>query len=65
MMLPVEFPTVASLALFYADPGSGALLWQLIGSFFIGLLFYFRRFAVWLTPRGGNKRSHDVVGDQE
>lgn len=65
MMLPLEFPIVGSLALFYADPGSGALLWQLIGSFFIGLLFYFRRFAAWMSPRGGNKRSHDAVGDQK
>lgn len=27
----------------YTDPGSGLLLWQILGSFFIGLLFYFRR----------------------
>jgi hypothetical protein len=27
----------------YADPGSGLLLWQLLGSFLIGLSFYFRR----------------------
>jgi len=27
----------------YTDPGSGILLFQLLGSFFIGLLFYFRR----------------------
>jgi len=29
----------------YADPGSGLLLWQLLGSFLIGLSFYFRRIA--------------------
>jgi hypothetical protein len=27
----------------YSDPGSGAMLWQLTVSFFIGLMFYFRR----------------------
>ena len=27
----------------YSDPGSGIMLWQLTVSFFIGLLFYFRR----------------------
>jgi len=34
----------------YADPGSGALLWQLVGSFFVGLLFYARRLASWVKP---------------
>jgi hypothetical protein len=28
----------------YSDPGSGIMMWQLTVSFFIGLLFYFRRF---------------------
>jgi len=28
----------------YADPGSGLMLWQLAVSFFIGLLFYCKRF---------------------
>ncbi len=65
MMLPLEHRAITSLALFYADPGSGALLWQLIGSFFIGLLFYLRRFAVWLTPKDGSKRSDDAIGDQK
>lgn len=32
-----------SIAHAYTDPGSGFLLWQLLGSFFIGLLFYLRR----------------------
>ncbi len=41
MLLP-DFRAFAGF-LFYADPGSGALLWQLIGSFFMGLLFYSRR----------------------
>lgn len=27
----------------YSDPGSGIMLWQLTVSFFIGLLFYFRK----------------------
>ncbi len=39
---------------FYADPGSGALLWQLIGSFFLGLTFYVGRFLRWLRPGGGH-----------
>ena len=50
----------------YADPGSGALLWQLIGSFFIGLLFYFRRIAAWISPaRGDDKRSQDALSHEK
>jgi hypothetical protein len=39
----ILFLTLPSLAYAYSDPGSGLLLWQLLGSFFIGLLFYVRR----------------------
>jgi hypothetical protein len=28
----------------YSDPGSGLMMWQLAASFFVGLLFYFKRF---------------------
>ncbi len=52
-------------AVFYADPGSGALLWQLIGSFFIGFLFYVRRFTRWLTERTGEKQSDHAVGAKQ
>ena len=38
--------------MFYADPGSGALLWQLVASFIIGLGFYVRRFTNWVKPAG-------------
>lgn len=65
MMAPFMMRSPHALALFYADPGSGALLWQLIGSFFIGLLFYFRRFAAWISPRGGHKRSQDAVSNEK
>ena len=33
---------VNQVALFYADPGSGMLLWQLITASALGLLFYAR-----------------------
>ena len=65
MMTALGIPNLNLLALFYADPGSGALLWQLIGSFFIGLLFYFRRFAAWISPSDGRKRSQDALSDQK
>ncbi len=65
LMVPLSLKTANLLAVFYADPGSGALLWQLIGSFFIGLLFYFRRFAAWLSPGGDQKRSKDALSNEE
>jgi hypothetical protein len=43
-----------SMCLAYIDPGSGALLWQMIMAFAIGTLFYikkFRRFLVVLVRR--------------
>ena len=33
----------------YTDPGSGALLWQLLLGAATGSLFYFRRFVDWFT----------------
>ena len=65
MMAAFAIRNLNLFALFYADPGSGALLWQLIGSFFIGLLFYFRRFAAWISPRGDHKRSQDALSNQK
>lgn len=65
MLIPLGLKTANPLAMFYADPGSGALLWQLIGSFFIGLLFYFRRIAAWLSPRGDQKRSQDALSNEK
>lgn len=32
------------LLFLYADPGSGALLWQALVAGFIGLMYYLRRF---------------------
>jgi hypothetical protein len=33
--------------LLYADPGSGALIWQSLVAVFIGAMFYLRRLAGW------------------
>lgn len=35
----------------YTDPGSGLLLWQMIGAAFVGSLFYLRRTFGWLKIR--------------
>jgi hypothetical protein len=35
----------------YVDPGSGALVWQLMVGGFVGFLFYFRRIGSWFKNR--------------
>jgi hypothetical protein len=35
----------------YTDPGSGALLWQIIASAFVGLMFYGRKVLNWTRRR--------------
>ncbi len=40
LVLLIAIPAIANA---YTDPGSGLLLWQLLGSFVIGLGFYFRQ----------------------
>ena len=39
LMVFLEAPLKA-----YADPGSGLLLWQLAGAFFLGLVYHVRKF---------------------
>lgn len=34
-------------ALAYTDPGTGALIWQMLAVGFVGLLFYARKFTAW------------------
>jgi hypothetical protein len=35
----------------YTDPGSGALIWQMLVAGVVGAAFYFRRFTSWLKRR--------------
>jgi hypothetical protein len=35
----------------YADPGSGAVLWQLFFASVVSIGFHFRKIRVWLTNR--------------
>jgi hypothetical protein len=39
----------------YTDPGSGAMIWQMLVAGFVGLMFYFRRFTSWLRNRKGSR----------
>lgn len=34
-------------AMAYTDPGSGALLWQLVMAAFLGSMFYLRKLTAW------------------
>jgi len=45
----------------YADPGSGAMLWQVAAAGMIGALFYVRRFMNWLREHSPF-RSERVLG---
>ncbi len=35
----------------YTDPGSGALIWQMLVAGFVGVMFYFRRFLGWFRKK--------------
>ncbi len=35
----------------YTDPGSGALIWQMLVAGFVGAMFYFRKFTSWFRAR--------------
>jgi hypothetical protein len=39
----------------YADPGSGALIWQMLVAGLVGVSFYFRRITAWFKNRKGPK----------
>jgi hypothetical protein len=36
----------------YTDPGTGAMIWQMLVAGFVGAAFYFRRFSVWFKSKG-------------
>jgi hypothetical protein len=37
----------------YTDPGTGALIWQMLVAGVVGVGFYFRRITTWLKNRKG------------
>jgi hypothetical protein len=49
LMLVVILTAAEPRAYGYADPGSGLLLWQMLGAMVVGSLFYVRRFFRWLA----------------
>jgi hypothetical protein len=50
---------VSFLLLFYTDPGTGALLWQLMVASLIGGAFYARRVMRLVKSRIGGRRRND------
>ena len=47
LLVAFEKPAAA-----YADPGTGALLWQMLAAGFVGVIFYFRRITAWFKRKG-------------
>ena len=45
----------------YTDPGSGALLWQLLVGAALGLLFYFRKIMYWVRTRVSGVKNSSAV----
>lgn len=39
----------------YTDPGSGALIWQMLAAGFFGTMFYLRRIIGWFRSKGDRK----------
>ena len=58
---------IHTLAFLYTDPGSGALIWQLLVASFVGGLFYVRSFIRRITAMISGRKSivqsdqHSVV----
>jgi len=46
LLLVAAFPLKA-----YADPGSGLMIWQIAGAFFLGCLYQAQRFLIRLRKR--------------
>jgi hypothetical protein len=61
--LPYRAMVLIALAMFaterqacaYTDPGSGALIWQMLVAGLVGVGFYFRRITAWFKNRKGPK----------
>jgi hypothetical protein len=63
MMLSVNFLyifnwiDIHNLAFLYTDPGSGALVWQLLVASFVGGLFYIRSFIRRIAAKMSDRKS--------
>lgn len=55
---------IHSLGFLYTDPGSGALVWQLLVASFVGGLFYIRSFIRRITAMMSGRRSREQSDQQ-
>ena len=61
--IPLRIIFLVALAMFaterearaYTDPGTGALIWQMMVAGIVGVGFYFRRITGWFRNRKGPK----------
>ena len=61
--MPLRAIALIALAMFaterearaYTDPGTGALIWQMLVAGIVGVGFYFRRITGWFRNRKGPK----------
>jgi hypothetical protein len=44
LLVGLEIPAKA-----YTDPGTGALIWQMVAAGFVGAMFYFRRLRMFIA----------------
>lgn len=63
MFLLIAVTLSESQAFAYGDPGSGAMLWQLLLAASFGVMFYIRRIIVW--TRGAIKGASDEQNKQK
>lgn len=57
LLILLAVPQIASA---YVDPGSGAMLWQILAATFLGMLFYIRKIMAALS-RGLRNSSKPVT----
>jgi hypothetical protein len=63
LFMPLRAIALIALAIFaterealaYTDPGTGALIWQMLVAGIVGVGFYFRRITGWFRNRKGPK----------
>jgi hypothetical protein len=59
-----NYSDIHTLAFLYTDPGSGALVWQLLVASFFGILFYLRAFIRRITEKISGRRSREESHQQ-
>ena len=48
----------------YTDPGTGALIWQMLVAGFVGFAFYFRRLRNWMKGKKNGAQRPAELGDK-